>query len=176
MNTEATGHRGNPRVSAIASLGKNRELGRAGDLLWRIPEDLTRVRELTMGHPLIMGRATYESIGRPLPGRTTIIVTRQNHYNAPGCVVVSSLPDALAHARTIDNEEVFIFGGAQLYAEALPETERLYLTLIDAEDSSADAFFPPYEAEFPTILSEEAHSQADGPAYTWVTRERAPQG
>ena len=158
------------RISVIAAIGKNRELGKENGLIWRIKADLARVKALTMGHPLIMGRKTYESIGRPLPGRTTIIVSR-NANPVEGCIVASSLADALTKAHALDSEEIFIFGGAQIYAQALPVTDRLYLTCIDAEAPAADTFFPEYAETFQKEISREEHVQ-DGLRYTWVTCER----
>lgn len=154
-------------VSAIAAIGRNRELGTKNQLSWRIKADLKRVKELTTGHPLIMGRKTYESIGHPLPDRTNIIVTHDPSYTAEGCVVMHSLEEALAHAHTIDTKEIFIFGGAQIYAEALPCIQKLYLTRIDAEDPHADVFFPPFEKDFAEAkrFGEEAQ---DGLHYEWV--------
>lgn len=154
-------------VSGIAAIGRNRELGKHNDLSWRIRADLTRVKELTMGHPLIMGRKTYESIGHPLPGRTMIIVTRDETYRAPECVVVHSLSEALAHAHSIDQEELFIFGGAQMYQEALPFIQKLYLTRIEAEDPNADVFFPSFEEDF---VEEKRYGmeEQDGLKYEWV--------
>lgn len=154
-------------VSAIAAIGRNRELGSQNQLSWRIKADLKRVKELTTGHPLIMGRKTHESIGRPLPNRTNIIVTRDPRYTAEGCVVVHSLPEALEHAHSVDQEEIFIFGGAQIYAEALPHIEKLYLTRIDAEDPNADVFFPEFEKDFTEAKRYGAEEQ-DGLAYEWV--------
>lgn len=159
----------NPRISIIAAIGKNRELGKKNELIWRIPDDLKRVKALTTGHPIIMGRATYESIGRPLPNRTNIVISR-TITEIPGCLVFSSLPDALAHAKQIDTLEIFIFGGASLYTEALSVTSRLYLTLIDDIDPDADVFFPEY-GEFKNILEKEHHPEHT-PSYTWVTLER----
>lgn len=141
------------RVSAVAAIGKNRELGRGNELLWRIPADLKRVKALTMGHPLIMGRKTYESIGKPLPGRTMIVVSR-TQTEIPGCMVAPSIEAALEYAHGIEKEEIFIFGGAQIYAAALPYTDRLYLTCIDAEDADADTFFPDY-TEFSEVIKKE---------------------
>lgn len=159
-----------PRISAIAAIGRNRELGKNGDLIWRIKEDLGHVRDITMGHPLIMGRKTHESIGKPLPGRVNIVVSRDITYTADGCVVVPSVEMAIEKAALLEKEEIFIFGGAQIYEAALPLTTRLYLTQIDAEDSDADTFFPDYTS-FSKILDEEKREQ-DGLSYTWITRER----
>jgi dihydrofolate reductase len=160
-----------PRISAIAAMGRNRELGRGNALSWRISEDLGRVKALTVGHPLIMGRRTYESIGRPLPGRTTIVVTRSTEA-IDGCVVVNSIEAALNHARALDEREIFIFGGGQIYNASLPYIERLYLTLIDAEDENADTFFPDYEKEFTKEIERTEKKSPEGLRYTWVTLER----
>ncbi len=157
------------RISIIAAIGKNRELGKGNELIWRISPDLKRVKELTTGHPLIMGRKTYDSIGHPLPNRTNIVITR-SQMCLEGCLVVDSLEKAIEAARAIDSEEIFIFGGASIYAEAFPLVERLYLTVIDAEDRDADAFFPDYST-FTNEITREVHSEHT-PPYTWVTLER----
>jgi len=157
-------------ISAIAAVGKNRELGKNGELIWRIRPDLKRMKELTTGHVLIMGRKTYESIGRPLPNRTNIVVTRDTEYRAEGCAVTHSLEEALKEAYRVEKEEIFIFGGAELYKEALPITERLYLTIIDDEDTEADTFFPDY-SEFSKVIKKEKGDQ-DGLTFEWLTLER----
>jgi dihydrofolate reductase len=126
-------------ISLIAALARNRVIGWQGDIPWDLPADRRKFRELTMGHPLIMGRRTYESIGRPLPGRATIVLTRQAGYLAPGCRVAHSLAEALA--LVADADEVFICGGEEIYRQALPLAERLYLTLVEAEPVG-DAWFP----------------------------------
>jgi dihydrofolate reductase len=157
------------RISIIAAVGKNRELGKGNDLIWRISPDLKRVKEITMGHPLIMGRKTYESIGRPLPGRTNIVVTTAQMC-IEGCLTMNSLEKALEAARAIDTEELFIFGGASLYEQALPMTDRLYLTLIHEEDSDADVFFPDYRT-FTREVSREDHLDHT-PPFSWVILEK----
>lgn len=120
-------------------MGRNRAIGAQGSLPWHIPEDLGRFKALTLGHPIVMGRKTYESIGRLLPGRTSLIVTRQHGYQVPGALVVNSLDEALA--RCPGNGEVFVIGGGELYREALPRAQRIYLTHVDAAPE-ADTFFP----------------------------------
>ena len=144
-------------ISLIAALSeRTRVIGRGGDLVWHIPEDLKRFKTLTLGHPVIMGRKTWESLPpkfRPLPGRTNIVVTRKKEYVAEGATVTHSFESALARAGD-SSTEVFVIGGEELYTSALPYTDRLYLTLIDAEEKG-DAYFPPYEKDFPVILSEE---------------------
>jgi dihydrofolate reductase len=128
-------------VSLIAAVGKNREIGKDGKLPWRLPADLSRFRELTKGHAVIMGRKTYESIGRPLPDRENFVVTRQADYEAPGCIVVGSLAGAIKQAR---GDEAFVIGGAEIYREALPYAARMYLTEID-ETFPADTYFPEFD-------------------------------
>ena len=158
-----------PRISIIAAIGRNRELGKHNELIWRIKPDLQRVKALTTGHPIIMGRKTYDSIGHPLPNRTNIVITR-SQMCIEGCLVFDSLEKGLGAARAIENEEIFIFGGASLYEATLPIADRLYLTVIDAEDSEADVFFPDY-ADFKTEVFREEYSEHT-PPYTYLTLER----
>lgn len=151
------------RTAIIAALGeKTRAIGKGGKLLWHIPEDMRRFKELTMGHPVIMGRKTWESIPekfRPLPGRANIVVTRQAGYEATGAMVVYSLENArAAAARARGADEIFIVGGGELYREALPIADRLYLTLV-GDDAEGDTLFPEYESEF--ILKNE--ERREGP-------------
>jgi dihydrofolate reductase len=157
-----------PRISIIVAIGKNRELGKGNELIWRISADLKRVKELTTGHPIIMGRKTYESIGRPLPNRTNIVISR-SQTEIEGCFVFDSLERGVAHAKEIEAEEIFIFGGASIYKEALPFVDRLYLTLIDAEDRGADTFFPEYSMF--KIKNEEKYLEHT-PPYSWQILER----
>lgn len=163
-----------PRVVAVVAIGKNRELGKDNDLLWHIPDDLKRFKQLTLGHPVVMGRKTFESIvallGKPLPGRANIVVTRDESWTYPNVVKANSLERALELASVLDHEEVHIGGGAQLYAEALPHIDRLYLTLID-DEKPADTFFPEYEKEFTKVLSREEREH-EGLRYTWLDLER----
>lgn len=165
-------------ISLIAAIGKKRELGRGSALLWRIPEDLKRFKSLTTGHPVVMGRKTFESIGRPLPARTNIVVTRDEKWQVPGALATHSLGEALEEARQAPGGglpaqagETFIIGGAQIYEQALPFADRLYLTLIEAEASDADAFFPAYETLFTKKLSEEP-GEFEGLRYRWVVLEK----
>ncbi|HEY4516561.1 MAG TPA: dihydrofolate reductase [Candidatus Paceibacterota bacterium] len=170
---------GKPTIAAVVAIGKNRELGKGGKLLWRIPDDLKRFKRLTEGHPVIMGRKTFESIvgyvGGPLPGRTNIVVTRDTHYDISkygGSVIVShSLEEAIEKAKKSPGaEEIHIGGGAELYKQALPRIDKLYLTLID-DEKEADSFFPPYEKEFIKKVFEEQH-EWNGLKYTFVDFER----
>ncbi len=157
------------RISIIAAVGKNRELGKKNELIWRISPDLKRVKALTTGHPIIMGRKTYDSIGHPLPNRTNIVISRAQMC-IEGCLMYDSLQKGIESAQAIDSEEIFIFGGASIYTEALPLADRLYLTIIDAEENEADVFFPDYN-DFTKIIEEEKHPEHT-PPFTWVTLER----
>ncbi len=132
-----------PILSIIVAIARNRVIGRGNRLPWHLPADLRHFKQTTMGHPIIMGRKTYESIGRPLPGRQNIVITRNRNFRAEGCLVVHSLQEALAAVP--DAEEVFIIGGASLYREALPLADRIYLTLVDAE-VEGDTVFPELDA------------------------------
>ncbi len=123
-------------------MSRNRVIGAKGAIPWHLPNELKRFRKITMGHHLIMGRKTWESIGRPLPGRTSVVVTRQRGYRAPGAVVAHSLDDAIA--RCVGDDEIFVIGGAELYAQALPRAARLYLTLVEA-NVEGDTWMPELE-------------------------------
>jgi dihydrofolate reductase len=129
------------QVSLIVAMDEKSGIGRDGRLPWRLATDLKRFKALTMGHHLVIGRKTFESIGKPLPGRTNIVVTRQVDYLAEGCLVAHSLPDALALAEKRGETEVFIIGGGEIFAQALPFAGRIYLTRVQVE-AGADVFFP----------------------------------
>jgi dihydrofolate reductase len=163
-----------PMVSAIAAIGKGRVLGKGNKLLWHIPDDLKRFKKLTKGHPVIMGRKTFESIleytGKPLPERTNIVVTRDVAWQHEGAIAAQSIEDAVEKGKGLDADELFIIGGAQIYEQALPYSDKLYLTLIDAE-AEADSFFPSYETEFTKKVFEEKREWNDI-KYRWVDLER----
>ncbi|MCA9363747.1 dihydrofolate reductase [Candidatus Kaiserbacteria bacterium] len=159
-----------PRLSTIAAIGENRELGKKNELIWRIRDDLKRVKDLTTGHPIIMGQKTYESIGRPLPNRTNIVLTQDPDYRPEGCVMALSLEEALSKAQEVEDEEIFIFGGAYVYTQTIDMVDRLYLTRIHDTDPNADAFFPEYAA-FTKVIAQELRDQ-DGLEYEWLTLER----
>lgn len=126
-------------ISMIVAMDRNRVIGIDNRLPWRLPSDLKRFKLITMGKPLIMGRRTYESIGRPLPGRQNIVITRDRNFDAPGCIVVHSVDAALMAAA--DADEVMIIGGGRIYELLLPRAGRLYLTLLDTE-VDGDTYFP----------------------------------
>jgi dihydrofolate reductase len=157
------------KLSVIAAVARNGVIGRDNALPWRLPEDLKRFKLLTMGHHIIMGRKTYESLGRLLPGRTTVIVSRNAQYAVPGALVAGSLKQALTACAADD--EVFVIGGAQLYREALPLADKLYLTLID-KDFEGDAHFPPYDAARWHEASRESGISGDGWGYDFVVYEQ----
>jgi dihydrofolate reductase len=138
-------------ISIIAAIDKKRGLGYQNKLLFRIPEDLKNFRRLTWGHPIIMGRKTYESIGKPLPGRTNIIITRNKDYKADGCWICHSFDSALKYARSKDKEETFIIGGGEIYKQAISIADRLYLTIVQTQ-IKADTFFPDY-SQFNKIVA-----------------------
>jgi len=125
-------------VSAIVAASRNHVIGNKGTLPWTLPDEMAYFREVTKGHPVIMGRVTHESIGRALPGRQNIVISSQPDYKAEGCEIVHSLDEALAAAR--DTDEVFIIGGSQIYQESMPKLNKVYLTQIDAE-IEGDKFF-----------------------------------
>jgi dihydrofolate reductase len=127
-----------PRTSIIVAMARNRVIGVDNTLPWHLPADLKHFKELTMGHHIVMGRKTYESIGKPLPGRTSIVITRNVNNVVPGVIVVNSLEAAIAACG--NDEEIFVIGGAELYRQAIALADRIYLTEIDA-DISGDAHF-----------------------------------
>ncbi len=165
------------RISIIAAVSDNNVIGRAGDLPWHLRTDLRRFRSLTTGHTVIVGRKTHESIlrrlGKPLPERRTIVLSRDRTYPANGCEVAASLADALARVRGA--EEVFIIGGAEVYRMALAHADRLYLTRVHA-DIEGDAYFPPVDPAAWSVTSREPHSsdEENDFAHTVEVWERIP--
>ena len=159
-----------PRIILIAALGaKTRAIGRDGKLLWNLPDDLKRFKVLTMGHPIIMGRATYESIGRPLPGRTNIVLCGDASFAPEGVVVCRTLDEAFDTAAILD-DEVFVIGGGSVYAQTIERADRLYLTLVD-DDTPGDTFFPEYaHLPFREITREEG--EYEGLRYAYVVMGR----
>jgi dihydrofolate reductase len=158
-------------ISLIAAIGKNRELGRGNELIFKIPEDMKFFREKTRGHTVIMGRKTYESIGRPLPNRTNIVISRNNEYKVSDTLIkATSIEEALGFAKKGEQGEIFIIGGAQIYQLAMPYADKLYLTLVDAEVPDADAFFPDYD-DFKKIVLKRK-SRDENYEYTFLELKR----
>lgn len=165
------------KIAVVVSIGKNNVIGHGNDLVWDIPEDRKRFKELTLGHVVIMGRRTFESIlsyiHKPLPGRTNIIVTRNPDFKYEGCIVCHSLDEALQKAQEIEysnpNPEIHIGGGAELYKQVMPLVDKLYLTVVDGT-FEGDAFFPDYSM-FKKILRTEK-KESNGFTYTFIDLER----
>ena len=160
-----------PKISMIAAMGKDRVIGYNNKMPWHLPADLQFFKHTTLGSPIIMGRKTYNSIGRPLPGRLNIILSRNKNLTIEGCTVVNTLKEALAAAKGFD--EIFITGGAHLYNKFLEKADRLYLTLID-EEFQGDTFFPDY-TQYQWKEVERVVNQADSKnvyPYTFLTLER----
>ncbi|MBY0575506.1 MAG: dihydrofolate reductase [Gallionellaceae bacterium] len=133
-----------PMLALIVAMATNRTIGIDNTLPWRIPEDLKHFKALTMGHYMIMGRKTFDSIGKPLPGRTTVVVTRDRNLTIEGCIIAHSLQEAIAACA--DDEKAFVVGGAELYTQALPLVSTLYITEIQ-QGMAGDAHFPPLSSD-----------------------------
>jgi dihydrofolate reductase len=133
-------------ISLIAALDEAGGIGKEGRLPWHLRADLQRFKRLTLGHPVIMGRKTYETIRRPLPGRTNLVITRQPDYQAQGCQVVHSLAEALAIAENASEPEAFVIGGGEIFAKAMPLADRLYLTYVQTR-AGCDVFFPAFAGD-----------------------------
>lgn len=145
-------------ISIIAAVSANNVIGTDGDLPWRLPADLARFKRLTMGKPIVMGRLTWDSIGRPLPGRQNIVLTRQTEFSADGCDIVASPAEALAVAGKAD--EVMVIGGGQIYDLFLSKASRLYVTRVHAE-IDGDAYFPEIDDAMWMLSGTEAHAVDD---------------
>ncbi len=156
-------------LSIIVAVAKDGVIGLNNTLPWHLPEDLKRFRALTTGHHIIMGRKTYESLGRLLPGRTTVIVTRNQDYQLEGALVVYSLEAAIALCK--NDNEVFLIGGAELYQAGIKLANKLYLTEIDL-DIAGDAFFPEFDLSEWQEVSREAHTSAQDLSYRYITYVR----
>ena len=159
-----------PRIYLLAAVAANGIIGANGQLPWRLPEDLQHFKRLTMGHPVIMGRRTWESLKKPLPGRENIVVTRNKGYEAPGSAVANSLEAALALCA--DEPIVFVIGGSQLFAESLPIAAGLVMTEI-YRDYEGDTWFPEYDRSRWKESQREQHVTADGTKFDFVLYEPA---
>ncbi len=142
-------------ISLIAAIGKNNELGKDNTLLWKMPADLEYFRKITSLHAVVMGRKTFESIRKPLPNRRNIVITRDVNYKREGIEVAHSLSEVLDMFPD-KNEEIFIIGGAEIYKQTMPIADRLYITHIKGEDTSADSFFPEI---IPVVWNEISHEE-----------------
>jgi len=162
-----------PAVSLIAAVARDGGIGHRGELLVRIPDDLRRFRQITTGAPIVMGRKTWHSIGRPLPGRRNIVVSRNPSFRAEGAEVTRSLEEALRCAAPAPR--VHVIGGAELYALAVPIADTLELTEIDAE-FPADAFFPAFDRSRFRLIAHEPHETAEGLRYAFATYKKTTEG
>jgi dihydrofolate reductase len=166
------------KLSLIAAVADNGVIGRDNKLPWYLPQDLRYFRAVTMGKPVVMGRRTWESMNRPLPGRTNIVITRQAGYQAEGAYVVADLDSAVTLAERVGLadgvEEVMVIGGAEIYRMALPGADRLYLTEVHTE-VTGDVFFPAWDRSAWAEVSREdvPPRDSDAPAYSFVVYERA---
>ena len=158
-------------ISIIVAVAKNGVIGDKNSLLWHLREDMIHFRTTTSGHPVVMGRKTYDSIGRPLPKRTNVVITRDTNLAIEGCTVVHSLEEAVAMFDK--SEEVFIIGGAQIYKQALPIADRIYLTVIDKE-YEGDTSFPEIDYSAWNEISREEHSGGEEfeHPFAFITLER----
>lgn len=159
-----------PRISIIVAYAANRVIGREGKMPWHLPEDLKRFKQLTMGHHIVMGRKTWESIGRLLPGRRHVIVSRQARYAVPGATVVGSLDAAIAACG--DDSEIFIIGGGEIYVQALPVAERIYATEIEGE-YEGDTLFPEIAGTDWHVVAQEIREGGAGePRFRFIILEK----
>lgn len=159
------------KISIVVAMAANGVIGRDNQLPWHLPADLQHFRKTTMGKPILMGRKTYESIGRPLPGRTNIVITRDAGYAADGCVIVHSIEAAMQAAG--EQEEIMVIGGAEFYRQALPYTDTIYLTRIH-EDFEGDTFFPELvDSEWREVERTDCKADAKNPhRYSFVRLDR----
>lgn len=167
-----------PPIVIVAGLGKDtRALGFKNNLLWHVPADLQRFKALTLGHPIIMGQKTFESIlsilGKPFPGRTNIVATRDPAYTYEGVKIAHSLEEAVALAAAEHPTEIHIGGGGEIYRQMLPLVSRLHITWFH-DDKEADTFFPPFEADF-TVRQTHPVMEHNGLTFQWIDYERTEQ-
>jgi dihydrofolate reductase len=161
-------------LSAIVAIDKNRVIGKDDDIPWYLPADLKYFKRRTLNHHIIMGRKTFESIGRPLPKRTNIVVTRNPFFVASSCLVAGSLQEAIDLARNNGEDEAFIIGGGTIYEQAMPLIDRLYLTEVDTAVENGEVFFPAVDPVVWSEVSSEAHQpdEKNPHAYTFKVLER----
>jgi dihydrofolate reductase len=154
-------------ISIIVAASENNVIGVAGELPWRLSDDLKRFKAITMGKPIVMGRKTWDSIGRPLPGRQNVVITRQAGFAADGCDIVTSKSEVIAV--TAGAAEVMVIGGSQVYELFLPDAQRLYLTRVRAE-VQGDAFFPEIDESEWRLVNDESHAADDRNAFAFSFR------
>lgn len=153
-------------IAIVVAVADNHVIGKDNQLIWHLPADLRHFKQKTMGHPMIMGRKTFESIGKPLPGRTTIIVTRQENFQAEGCLVAHSVQEAIDLGRELDKEQVSIVGGAEIYKQAMPFVDTLYLTRVH-HTFDGDTYFPELQEKEWEQVSMERHEPDEKNRYSY---------
>jgi len=153
-------------VSIIAAIDKNRGLGRDGKMLINLVPDLAYFKDITSGHVIVMGRGTFESIGKPLPNRINVVLTQDKNFVADGCTVLYSIEEAIDFAKGTDEEEIFFIGGASIYAQSIKYADKLYLTLMD-KTWPADTFFPEYD-QFKNIVSQSEEQEHEGLKFKYI--------
>jgi len=159
----------NPKISLICAIAENRAIGKNNQLLWHIPEDFKYFKEKTIGHVIIMGQKTYESIGKPLPNRTTVVLSNDQNFNEDGVVLARTFEEVFQKARELEKDEVFICGGGSVYAQTIDLADKLYLTVVEGK-FEADVFFPEYK-EFTKIVSQRKSSDENF-KYTFLELEK----
>ena len=157
-----------PKIAIIVAVSKNGVIGKEGKIPWMVKSDLKRFASITKGHHILMGRKTYESIGRPLPERINMVLTRKDNNHIPGCLMVHSLKEAVNACAKDDT--LFVIGGAELYKEALSYADEIHLTEVDAEISDGDAFFPKWNRTQWKEAIVEPSDNKDGDEYSYVYR------
>lgn len=160
-----------PKISLICAMDEKRGIGKDNGIPWHISADFKHFKEVTTGHPIVMGRATYQSIGRPLPKRTNIVVTRDENFSVDekyedNVEIFHSLAEAIQYAQQVDDQEIFIIGGGQIYQQTIDQADKLYLTIVEG-DYQADTFFPEYD-QFDKVIQDEKHTQ-DGINFRFLT-------
>lgn len=156
------------KLSIICALAKDRAIGKDNRLLWHIPEDLKRFKKLTMGHPVIMGQKTFDSIGKPLPGRINIVLNRDENKKISGVIIAHSIQEAIDLAQKKDDKEIFIIGGGSVYTQTINLADKLYLTLVEG-DYEADTYFPDY-SDF--VIISKKYNQSGKYKYHFLELER----
>lgn len=161
-------------ISIIVAMTPENVIGKNNALLWHLPADMKHFRQLTTGHCIVMGRKTFDSIGRPLPNRTNIVITRNQTWQYEGCIIANSLEDALIIAKKEEqNQEIFIIGGGNIYKQALPLADKIYLTIVETE-IQGDTFFPEIDLEQWQEISHKKHTKDDKNLfdYSFITLQR----
>ncbi|MDB4834998.1 dihydrofolate reductase [Cyclobacteriaceae bacterium] len=163
------------KIAQIVAVSTNLAIGKDNDLIWRLPADLKHFKNITMGHCMLMGRKNFESIGRALPGRTTIIVTRDQNYTQEGCHVVHSIDQGIELAKSLQEEELMIIGGGQIYEQTLPLTSKVYYTEVH-EEFEADTFYPKLDSLNWEVMDEVTHQKDEKNKFDYTFKTYIKKG